>query len=635
MILRNRYHLSITYIICTLVYISKIHIKNYRGIVEQELIFTKYNTLIGRNDCGKSTIINAIKLFFSEEKATKKDFNYYQEKNRDISITVTLADFSSPELKQFLVQGEKDDGFAEVVQDYCINGEVTLRKVYKDNGMDSISAETAIEVCSFKNYPIYTYKKVTEITSWIKSLGVIVPQDGTGNNSIIEKQKYIREKLLELNEERELIYRSIKFVDIKNALPAVECVKADQSIDTTTTEFKGTFSSEVRSIIKSETESGERSTLAAIESKISTRIQEETEAIKLCMSEHISDLEKLIITPSFSWEKGVEITNVDIQLKGDKKPIPLENKGAGYRRLFMVGRLRYLAEKKRSENVIYLVEEPETFLHPSAQDEMLQSLLSLSESNQIFVTTHSPIFLGATKLNAITLCKKEETELHYKQNHDEDFLIGIAQEIGVKPSHNILDTYEKIIFVEGSNDREYWRIVSKKLGYNLHTMEDTKKIAIFDGGGESLSNFIDIMYFESLGKTMFLIIDSDKYDPTQITNPDKQKSLDEKQARNMALQLKFNAKTAAKTFILNKKSIDTYYHPKAIERKTGLTLSIGSKLFPDTFCTETFLKNLKKDNPSLNICKKNWLEVFEEMTPAEWAEVSNGELESILEAVTA
>ena len=95
----------------------------------------------------------------------------------------------------------------------------------------------------------------------------------------------------------------------------------------------------------------------------------------------------------------------------------------------MVGRLRYLAEKKQSKDTIYLVEEPETFLHPSAQDEMLMSLLSLSDSNQIFITTHSPIFAGATKGNALTLCKKENTILSYKQSDEDSFLLEIADQL--------------------------------------------------------------------------------------------------------------------------------------------------------------------------------------------------------------
>ena len=63
-------------------YISQIDIKNYRGIREETLKFSNFNTLIGRNDCGKSTIINAIKLFFNDEKITQKDFNFYQKEDK-------------------------------------------------------------------------------------------------------------------------------------------------------------------------------------------------------------------------------------------------------------------------------------------------------------------------------------------------------------------------------------------------------------------------------------------------------------------------------------------------------------------------------------------------------------------------
>ncbi|WP_303979024.1 ATP-dependent endonuclease [Streptococcus danieliae] len=43
--------------------------------------------------------------------------------------------------------------------------------------------------------------------------------------------------------------------------------------------------------------------------------------------------------------------------------------------------------------ILFFIDEPETFLHPSAQDKLLQSLNDLSTNHQIFITTHSPYLL--------------------------------------------------------------------------------------------------------------------------------------------------------------------------------------------------------------------------------------------------
>lgn len=609
--------------------IKKIEIKNYRGIKNQTLNFTNFNTLIGKNDCGKSTIINAIKLFFNDEKVSIKDFNFYQVEPQNIEITVVLSNFQPDKLKAFLVKGEKDDGFDEVIKDYLDDGNLVIKKIWSYKENSEVSASMEIQIASFKDYEIHG-ANTAQLKKWGAELDAQPAVDGSGNNSDMERRAALRQKLVDMENSREMILVTVKNKDLQDILPSIEWLKADHSIETTTSEFKGTFATEIRNIINKERESGELSTLSGIEEKITSKINEESEVIKKCMSEHISDLSELIITPSFSWEKGVEITDVRIQLTGDQKLIPLVNKGSGYRRLFMVGRLRYLAEKKQITDVIYLVEEPETFLHPSAQEEMLHSLLSLAESNQIFVTTHSPIFTGATCRNALTLCKKMNSELIYEQRCDDAFLFEIAKQLGVKPSHNILDTYKALVFVEGCNDRKFLKIASEKLEKALHDLEAKGEIAIIEGGGESLGNFIDIQFFESQGKTMFLIIDSDDYDPEQITDAQKRKNLDRKSRENRELKEKFEQKKNAKCFILKKKNIDTYYHPRAIKRINNTFPDLA--IFPDSFCFPTYVSSIN-DLIQGNLPKKNCLSYFIEMTSDEWREVSNGELEEIFDEI--
>ena len=46
-----------------------------------------------------------------------------------------------------------------------------------------------------------------------------------------------------------------------------------------------------------------------------------------------------------------------------------------------------------SKPIFFFIDEPETFLHPMAQDRLLEAFNTLSEQSQIFVTTHSPYLL--------------------------------------------------------------------------------------------------------------------------------------------------------------------------------------------------------------------------------------------------
>src|SRR5690606_4564969 len=129
---------------------------------------------------------------------------------------------------------------------------------------------------------------------------------------------------------------------------------------------------------------------------------------------------------------------------GDDKFIPMSHKGTGYRRLFMVARFRYLAEKNKGHNIIYLIEEPETFLHPIAQQDLLNALKELSDDNQIIISTHSPVFAGATDINGVILCTKD-IQSNYENAVNESrvkFLRKIVEELGIKPSYNLSDHHE-------------------------------------------------------------------------------------------------------------------------------------------------------------------------------------------------
>jgi len=42
--------------------IANIHIRNFRGIISGSIDFAKHSVLIGPNNCGKTTIIEALAL---------------------------------------------------------------------------------------------------------------------------------------------------------------------------------------------------------------------------------------------------------------------------------------------------------------------------------------------------------------------------------------------------------------------------------------------------------------------------------------------------------------------------------------------------------------------------------------------
>lgn len=64
-------------------------------------------------------------------------------------------------------------------------------------------------------------------------------------------------------------------------------------------------------------------------------------------------------------------------------------------------------DKDKQKPYIFLLDEPEICLHPRGQEKLLKALLEISRHYQIFVTTHSPIFLHSPDIrNAnLLLCR--------------------------------------------------------------------------------------------------------------------------------------------------------------------------------------------------------------------------------------
>ena len=144
---------------------------------------------------------------------------------------------------------------------------------------------------------------------------------------------------------------------------------------------------------------------------------------------------------------------------------------------------------------------------------------------------------------------------------------------------------------------------------------------------------MDIDYFHKCNRKQFLIIDSDvfeagDYDAATV------KTLNAKVEKNIQLGKEFENK-GGKSFILTKRCIENYYHPRAIER---LIKSESTPIPLDSFSATTdvpkYLSKYKEENNiHSNLKLKNNISIFQEMTPQEWQETSNGEIEEILDCI--
>ena len=599
--------------------ISRIEITNYRGIKDtQEVPLNNFSSIVGKNDSGKSIILNAIASFLNpkEYPITQSDYNNSEE---PIEIACTfqadkLAELLTSKIKSKIKKG---DGLEEFIGDLMIDGKLKIKKSVKAPKKGFDTEQVLMTDYDSEDFAFLYGRSDEDLTATVNSSGIAIPVQGKGRNSKLEKIKHIKDYC-----NSQGIARTQKYIDdeykLCALLPDVELFKADYGLEADT-KFKSNSVSEIIEYL--EEESQRKRKLAIIEEEIAGEMKKEAQSVKSYIDEYVANLQKVEIKPTIVWKDAIKSVDVSFQFDGDSKPIPMSHKGAGYRRLFMVARFRYLAEKNKGLNVIYLIEEPETFLHPSAQNDLLNAFRDLAEDNQVIITTHSPVFVAATDIHSAILCKKDlcSTYDHYDVNVGKAFIDNIVEELGIKPSHNLRDHHEKIVFVESHHDARFYNLICKNL-IGTDILGNEKVLVLHFNGGENIESFLNIEYFADSGRDLYLILDSDKH------NGEYEKQI-ERATRFRRTKLN------GKAYVLKKSCIENYYHPRAFERHYGLPEN-SFPFIDDAENVKKIIKQYKADNSiSKSIKEKNNFEIFEAMTQDEWKTVVEDDLLEFVKAI--
>lgn len=243
----------------------------------------------------------------------------------------------------------------------------------------------------------------------------------------------------------------------------------------------------------------------------------------------------------------------------------------------MVSYFQYLAQRAKdrgkSKIDIYGIEEPETYLHPGAQRDLLDSLMEIAKTGQIVLTSHSPVFAGSTHIDDIALVYREGGVSLIKQGDRLD-PFEIASQLGVKPIDQIFG-YSALVFVEGDKDCAFFPLLGEKLfeaGKISKTFE-VAKIGFVPSGGNNLGDIVNRARMKQINHNYMVILDSDRVsgsDPIPI--------------KKLNIKAKVEA-DGGKCVILRKREIENYLHNDAVKRVTNLDVKI------DDYCNVKGLLN--------------------------------------------
>ena len=148
----------------------------------------------------------------------------------------------------------------------------------------------------------------------------------------------------------------------------------------------------------------------------------------------------------------------------DGTPTPIQQKGDGIKSLTALAILNIPARGDRVS--VVAIEEPESHLHPESARQLYDTIMSLSQTHQIVLTTHSPLFVNRTNL-------KENIIVNDGKATPVKKIKEIRDVLGIHISDNLTNA-EHALIVEGEDDK----IALEKL---LPSMSTKIKRAIQNG----------------------------------------------------------------------------------------------------------------------------------------------------------
>lgn len=373
--------------------LKKLRLKNFRRHKDLTVEFDKsLNVIVGRNDIGKSTILEALDIFFGEggKDTTPIEIDdcntSITDKKIEISIifevtpnTELVIDSSAPTtLEQESLLNK--DGVLEVVKtwDCTTKSKPKLATFIKANYYEDIEKPL---VC----LTIDNLKKL------LKESNI---EDKCDDKKICSKiRKIIYENIDGNNKSERLIsvdkkdYARAIWGSLKKELPVFFLFKADRENRDSDDDVQKTLKVVTKQVTE---EDSLKKDLEAIVERVREAIQERADATRKKLHEISPSIAKGI-SPNIGTKTLDSLFSYDFE--GDDG-IPINKRGSGIRRLILLSHFRAEAERKNTsdKNIIYAIEEPETSQHPNHQRMLVEALKEIGDkpNHQVIITTHTP-----------------------------------------------------------------------------------------------------------------------------------------------------------------------------------------------------------------------------------------------------
>lgn len=449
--------------------LEKIYIEGFRSIKEPLILELKgVNAIIGANNTGKSNILSALYKVLGRDWVTKNAFVeqdvYKEEYDRDIKIDIAFEEpYNYEQYKGFNIEIPR------------IQFTYTRYKVGENKGERRLEKK-----CLQRDgKPVYVFKSRPKKGQQPQMYPLTtVPQDVQQNLPVI----YISSS------------RNLKYHLPKSQYSLLGTIMEDINVD---------FEDPENKLVLNEGTENEEHVSRSEYFRYCIN-----EAIKALTTKEFKELEKSIKN------NALQQLGFDPEIDGDKLDLffnPLNSLefyksleifvneydysvnatelGEGFQNAIVIAILKAFEERKK-KGALFLIEEPEMYLHPQMQRSLYKTIRKIGETNQVIYITHSANFVTIPYFDEIAIVSKNENGTFAKQS-SLNINDGLRNKFlkDLDSERNELFFAKKVLIVEGDTEKMAFPYFAKRMGKDLDRV-GTSIIEV--GGKRNLIDYVEL-----------------------------------------------------------------------------------------------------------------------------------------------
>jgi putative ATP-dependent endonuclease of OLD family len=535
--------------------LASVTVSNFRCYKEPVTVrFDDFTALIGRNDVGKSTLIEALEIFFNNETVVIDAGDACVHGNdKVVEIICTFED--PPDTLTIDAAAP-----TTLAQEHLLDADGNLRIVKRFD----CSRKPKEEVFADAHHPTHEHLrdllqlKNAQLKARADQLQLDLTDVNRSSNvqlraairAAVQGTDYGPVRIPLAEDDGKRIWEQVSRV-----LPAFALFQSDRPSRDDDPEVSDPMKIAVAAAIK-EVEPE----LEAIKERVrisATDVANRTLAKLREMAPELASELKASFKSEPKWD------GFKLSLTGDDQ-IPINKRGSGVRRLILLNFFRAEAERRRSAaaapDVIYAIEEPESSQHPDNQMMLLRALLDLSSdpNTQVIVTTHVPAMAAMVPQTSVRLVTKQPDGTRTIGHDADDIYAKASEELGLLPDRRA----QVGIYVEGPHDVSFLTHVSRTYRSRhgeLVDLDTDHRIAFIPTGGGNLKHWVNRQYLRNAGLCEVHIYDRD--DRSRPKYADQAEQVNNRPNNDIA-------------FLTKRRELENYIHPDCVRDETGHAITI-------------------------------------------------------------